>query len=274
MRDAHRMKEKLDLSLDNRQIVSLLVAVIVVMGAVFVLGVVVGKKLSESGRTEHATDILAALDQKKEAMEKVEAAPSLSFHETLTGPTENQPEVRVVTLAPPKPEPKPEEAPKAVAEAEPKAEEKPMETAPAPEVKVELAQAPTAKTETITASAREPVGKVAVAAVPTRTATPKGSSPLSEAIARAQKPQPAVPSGSGNYTLQLSAAQDRSEAERFARNLENKGYPTYIVEAEVPGKGTWYRVRLGRFPTKEKAQKYLVDFRRETKQEAFVATAP
>ena len=45
MRDAHRMKEKFDVSLDNRQIVSLLIAGIVVMGAVFVLGVVVGKNL-------------------------------------------------------------------------------------------------------------------------------------------------------------------------------------------------------------------------------------
>ena len=45
MRDAHRMKEKFDVTLDNRQIVSLLIAGIVVMGAVFVLGVTRGMEL-------------------------------------------------------------------------------------------------------------------------------------------------------------------------------------------------------------------------------------
>ena len=46
MRDVHRMREKYDLSLDSRQVVSLLIGGIVVLGAVFVLGVLVGKKLA------------------------------------------------------------------------------------------------------------------------------------------------------------------------------------------------------------------------------------
>ena len=46
MRDTHRMREKYDLSLDSRQVVSLLIGGIVVLGAVFVLGVLVGKKLA------------------------------------------------------------------------------------------------------------------------------------------------------------------------------------------------------------------------------------
>ncbi len=251
------MKEKLDLSLDNRQIVSLLVAVIVVMGAVFVLGVVVGKKLSESGRTENATDILAALDMKKEAMEKAESQPELTFQKVLTEATASQPEVRVVTLAPPKPVEQPKAEP-VVPEPEPVAEDKPA-----------LAGAPAPKVETVTASTREPTGKVTVAAVPTRTST----AALSEAFARgAQKPQAAVPS-SGNFTLQLSAAQSRVEADKFASSLKSKGYAPYIVTAEVPGKGTWYRVRLGRFPSKDAAQRYLTDFRRETQLDAFVASA-
>ena len=50
MRDTHRMKEKFDVSLDNRQIISLLIAGIVVMGAVFVLGVTASRKGSGSSR--------------------------------------------------------------------------------------------------------------------------------------------------------------------------------------------------------------------------------
>ena len=53
--------------------------------------------------------------------------------------------------------------------------------------------------------------------------------------------------------------------------MKDRGYPAYIVEADVPGKGTWYRVRLGRFPSKDEAGRYLSDFRRETRMDAFIA---
>ena len=78
MRDAHRMKDKLDLSLDSRQIVSLLVAGMVVVGAVFVLGVVVGKKLSEADRAAQSRDLLTALDEKAAALRQaVDALPEI-----------------------------------------------------------------------------------------------------------------------------------------------------------------------------------------------------
>ena len=79
MRDAHRMKEKFDLSLDNRQIVSVLIASIVVMGAVFVLGVVVGKKLQANTQTAAAQNLLDALDAKAEVLEQVQKEPALAF---------------------------------------------------------------------------------------------------------------------------------------------------------------------------------------------------
>ncbi len=69
MRDAHRMKEKFDVSLDNRQIVSLLIAGIVVLGAVFVLGVVVGKKLAGDVQTANSPDLLSALDANAQALQ-------------------------------------------------------------------------------------------------------------------------------------------------------------------------------------------------------------
>ncbi len=74
----------------------------------------------------------------------------------------------------------------------------------------------------------------------------------------------------GTWTLQLSAYQTKSEAERFVGGLRDKGYAPYIVEAAIPGKGTWYRVRMGRFSTKDAAGRYLQDFRRETALNALV----
>src|SRR5690349_5571596 len=58
MRDTHRMREKYDLSLDSRQVVSLLIGGIVVLGAVFVLGVLVGKKLAGTPHADRAPDLL------------------------------------------------------------------------------------------------------------------------------------------------------------------------------------------------------------------------
>ena len=219
MRDAYRMKEKYDLSLDNRQIVSLVIAGIVVLGAVFVLGVVVGKKLSESEEAAGAPDLLTALDEKAAAMEKAQGDPALTFQEELTrkpSPEPGRPEVRVVSLPrPPEPVPSPP-----AAQPEPIAQE--VEPAP--------------------------------------------PSPTSEQ-------PPAAVGVKGTFTLQLMATQTREEAVRFVAKLKDRGYASYIVQVDLPGKGTWFRVRMGNFPTREAASGYLQDFKRETQLDAFVAAS-
>ncbi|MFP2897766.1 SPOR domain-containing protein, partial [Corallococcus sp. 4LFB] len=121
----------------------------------------------------------------------------------------------------------------------------------------------------------EPVkGKVEETPVATRTAVRDGG--MKEAIARAQAlpaepPRPSEAVKGGAFTLQLSAFQSRQDADRFAARLRDKGYAPYILAAEVPGKGTWYRVRMGSFASKEAAGRYLTDFKRETQIDAYVA---
>lgn len=240
MRDANRLKEKIDLSLDNRQVMSLVIGGIVVLGAVFVVGVVVGKKLSNSERAQGAPDLLTALDQRATAMDEATDA-SLTFQDELTKKTAEPPRI---------------EAP-----ATPVAVATRLDPAPAPLPKPE----PVAEVEPETPVAAAPR---ADEAVPTRTVLKDGGG-LKEAIARSQRPVEAAANGS--FTLQLSASQDRAEADRFMAKLKGQGYAPYLVEAQVQGRGTWYRVRMGSFPTKEAAGRYLQDFRRETQMEAFVA---
>jgi len=95
VRDDHRIKEKYELSLDNRQVASFFIAAIVVVGTVFVLGVVVGKKLASSRGAANAADLLSALDEKAAAMEQVRAAPPseprLTFQDELTKKSESPP---------------------------------------------------------------------------------------------------------------------------------------------------------------------------------------
>jgi septal ring-binding cell division protein DamX len=250
MRDAHRMKERFDLSLDNRQVGSLLIGGIVVLGAVFVLGVVVGKKLAGNEETRQADDILSALDRKADQAAPAAAEVPLTFQEELTRKRADP-----VAAVEPKSLPEPEPAA--------------AEVAPSPK---QPAQAP----ESAAASAESPKraigeGKVEQAAVPTRAAEREGG--LADAFDRAAARPPAEAVKGGAFTLQLSASQSREEADRFVRRLRDRGYAPYIVKAEVAGKGTWYRVRMGSFPTKDAAQRYLADFKRETQLSAFVAAS-
>lgn len=294
MRDAHRMKEKFDVSLDNRQIVSLLIAGIVVMGAVFVLGVVVGKKLAGNADAVSAPDLLSALDANAQALQNVQQEQPLTFPDELTRKASSEP------VAPPQPKPAvakappPAEKPAAAKPPEPKpAESKPVTAqrpslAPTPDPdtgelppeepkaepeRVVVAEAPTAP---VPAKAVPVSGKVEASAVPTRTTTTEGGG-LKEAIARAtqQPAQPASPPAQavkgGAFTLQLSAFQNKQEADRFAARLRDRGYAPYILTAEVAGKGTWYRVRMGSFASRDAATRYLSDFKRETSLDAFVA---
>ncbi|MDP3501991.1 MAG: SPOR domain-containing protein [Myxococcales bacterium] len=253
MRDSHRLKEKYELSLDSRQIVTLTVTTLVVLGGVFVLGVVVGKKLAnETLKIDQPADILSAADQKTEALAQAEKAPpALTFQEELT-------KKQAEPTAPPEP-PKnvivvkvPE--PVKVAEVAPVKPE-PAKVAEVVPVKPELE--PTVLPETPKA---EPVA--------TRTNDAGG---LKEAFGKVQK----APEGAadGSWTLQLSAYQDKGEAERFAAGLRDKGYAPYIVEAAIPGKGTWFRVRMGRFGSKDAASTYLSDFKRETSIAGMVTNA-
>ena len=241
MRDAHRMKEKYELSLDNRQIVSLTVGGLIAVAAVFALGVVVGKKLAVDDHTAGAPDLLSALDQRAAAMDSMQKDASLTFQDELT--KKPQPIVEAPPIEAPRP------APVAVAEVQ-KPFELPVVTPPRPP---------------------EPRPAEAPKAEPVVTRINEDAGALRDAIARAQKPEPKPEtSPDGNFTLQLSAFQDRAEADRFAATLRDKGYAPFIVEAQVPAKGTWFRVRMGRFPTRDAAGRYLADFKRETSIDAIV----
>lgn len=245
MRDSHRLKEKYELSLDNRQIVSITVASLVVLGGVFMLGVVVGKRLSAEtvALQQQPTDLLGQLDRKTDALETVKADAAFTFQDELTRkapePQVEPPVVKPlpVVAAPPKPA---EDAAVALVAPEP---------VKVPEVK--LPETPR------------------VESVATRTVDGGG---LREAFGKAQRP-PTETAPDGAWTVQLSAYQDKAEADRFAAGLRDKGYAPYIVEASIPGKGTWFRVRMGRFGSKDAASRYMDDFRRETAMNAIVTTA-
>jgi len=90
---------------------------------------------------------------------------------------------------------------------------------------------------------------------------PKISKPNEKAAAPAEKkplksPEPALPEIAAKgpvYTIQIAAVKDQKSADKLVADLVKKGYPAYISSGEVPGKGTWHRVRIGEFREKSEA---------------------
>ncbi len=214
-----RSREKFEVSLDGRQVASIVVGALVILGVVFVLGLNVGKQIGmRQAEVAVAPGDLDALDR---APAPAPAAKEpLTFHERLTKET-------------PAPPPPPDSAPAA-----------PPTPPPAP------APAPSA--------------------TPTATAPPTDAPAPAPAPRPVESAPPAEPPADRPWTVQLAAAQDRAEAERTAARFSSLN--PRIEAAEVPGKGRFYRVRVGAFETKQAAERYLKDVARETGAKGFVTS--
>lgn len=62
--------------------------------------------------------------------------------------------------------------------------------------------------------------------------------------------------GEGAFSLQAISSSSQDEANRFSEKLMRAGISAYVIPADIPGRGRWYRVRIGRFGTREEALKY------------------
>lgn len=113
------------------------------------------------------------------------------------------------------------------------------------------------------------------AAVRSETARPKMS--LKEATRTAVRPPPPVnapqpatppataapPAADGELTIQVASLKDPADAARLVVSLQAKGFAAYRVTGQIPGTGTWYRVRVGAFKDRTSAQVVLERLKKE-----------
>jgi hypothetical protein len=282
-RDVERWRDKLELRLDNRQVFFLFFGSAVVACMLFILGVMVGKRIESRGQAEAAMpqDPLAALDRAHEPAggAAVAAEPELSFPSTLiagalgVGHNSGRPaaaKAKSVALAAPKPPAAPA-APKVV-------------PAPAPPVAPKLvavpATAPMPKpappTKTLAAaSLPKPisVGGKALAAAPAAplAKTPASVSPT-RTVSAAPASKPAAPAGDptkvkGKFTLQLSTFATADEARAFADR-----YPgAFVIANDASGKAGTFRVRYGNFASYKEATDAKDNFEKQHNMIALVA---
>src|SRR5262249_33465746 len=81
-------------------------------------------------------------------------------------------------------------------------------------------------------------------------------------------PEPAA--DRSRVTLQLSSFQDKSEAEAFLSATKAGGFQPYLTEADVTGKGTFYRVRLGSYRSLEAASDAKAEYEKTSRKTAQV----
>jgi cell division septation protein DedD len=83
----------------------------------------------------------------------------------------------------------------------------------------------------------------------------------SDAAESASGETKAAPAGrEGGFQLQVSSFRTQAEADTFSGQLRTRGHKAYVVEAHVPGRGTWYRVRIGPFTSQHSAASYRSGF--------------
>jgi len=63
------------------------------------------------------------------------------------------------------------------------------------------------------------------------------------------------------YTLRIASFRTQERALKKIQEVKYLNYPVYIVKSNIPGKGIWYRVLIGKFKT----QKEALEVRRELK---------
>ncbi len=74
----------------------------------------------------------------------------------------------------------------------------------------------------------------------------------------------------GRYTLQVISYQRPELATAFADALRDRGHTAFVVEGEIPNRGTHYRVRIGPFQTQHQANAYRRTFERDEQMATLV----
>lgn len=221
----------------------------------------VGALMSERPVGPDARDPLAALGATAPIMDAVDAAEEnerervrpedLSFHENLIG--DERPEVEaairaagaehaalghVTTPVPPS-----------------RGSLTGAATFAAPPVALPVADVATGTAATLVDTARrDPLVAAAVVAV----------DPPAEDAEEAEEGQ------DGQYTLQVASFRLEDEADVFARALRDRGHESFVVRAEIEGRGVFHRVRVGPFESPGAASRYRRTFEHEERMDAYV----
>jgi len=99
-------------------------------------------------------------------------------------------------------------------------------------------------------AAAKGTARPAATRTPTPAPTPTATPTATPAPTAAAQKTPA----DGKYTIQVIAYNDEAQAQKAVAMLKSRGFDAYTVTAQIPGKGTIHRVRVGRYVTRDAAE--------------------
>jgi len=193
IQDGRWLREKIELTIDDRQVAALAVGALLLLAGMFALGLLVGMQVVGRSPQPAITGDLVALDEQRALAQR---APVAALSAAATN--EVAPPAAAVTVAPAR---------------------------------------------------------------------------ASAAAADRSEALPAPPVDPGKFTVQLGASPERNDAAQLAARAAAAGLKAYVAEARLPGKGVWYRVRIGAFADKESAERFRRDVERELRTSAAVMPA-
>jgi len=240
----------------------MLLATLVIMGVIFAMGVVVGRAAKKE--SEDTIDPLAQLDHAAGlvAKDKEDSVSTTTVErEKLTFPT---------ALADVD---EPNEATRSIAAAA-AAEESELS-------KLHDLSSSAAQTSTTVPTSKEHITATLPASVGAGQVT-KNLEQMTQhdplLVAAINEPEntkeQAQPGHDGEFTLQVISYESPEPAHAFAEGLRARGHSAFVVKADVPGRGRYYRVRIGPFESRWKAERYRRNFEEEERMNTFVIRRP
>lgn len=244
--DTELYKDKIEVSLDGRQIFYLFFGGAVVACLVFVLGVMVGRRLEARGHVDKVAGTSAARDPLA-ALDRMGSDGTMTFPSALSG--SGGPTAAVD---------------REIAAMRARKKELAAEAAKPTAVKPEAVKPDAVKPDAVKPEAAKPEAAKPTAVKPDAV---KPDAVKPEA-AKPEAPR-SVDAAKAKFTLQLSAFQDQAEAEAFLSTVKSAGYGAYVTAAEVDGK-QFYRVRLGNYATYDDAVAAKAEFEKKVPKIAYV----
>lgn len=68
------------------------------------------------------------------------------------------------------------------------------------------------------------------------------------------------------FTIQVSSLKDPKVADQMVTSLRKQGFPAYQTAVTISKNNIWYRVRAGRFSSKEESQTMMTKLKKEYKE--------
>jgi cell division protein FtsN len=264
-----------EIQLNGKQLIFLVMAATVFSVVVFLFGVLVGRNARtgpdtvESAATEIAPDpVLPPITETAApapaaggaAAEGSTAKPAedLSYAERLLRDAPAEEHLKTASSAPPR------EAPASQAPASIK---EPVASKDAVAAE-SIAKEPPAKQPPVKQPA--PKEPVAAAPPPPRPAAATPPPPPVEATAAVKTAAAGDPSGPG-FAVQVAAYKDRKESDSLAKQLIAKGYPAFVLDPVKGAPTAFYRVRVGKYKTRQEAQAIMAKLQSEQYSNAWIA---